>query len=73
VEPLVRDEDNDDHALLAALAVKVARLELEVDRLETRFVTLARYLNVERAVLGLVTLVLSLLVAYAFNKLVGVH
>jgi hypothetical protein len=69
----VRDDDNDDHALLATLAVKVARLELEVDRLETRFVTLSRYINIERAVLGLVTLVLSMLVAYAFNRIIGGH
>ena len=69
----MRDDDNDDHALLATLAVKVARLEMEVDRLESRFVLLARYLNVERAVLGLVSLVLTLLAAYVFNKVVGMH
>ena len=69
----MRDDDNDDHALLATLAVKVARLELEVDRLESRFVLIARYLNVERAVLGLVTLVMSMLAAYVFNKVVGMH
>ena len=46
---------------------------MEVDRLETRFVTLSRYINIERAVLGLVTLVLSMLVAYAFNRMIGVH
>lgn len=69
----MRDDDNDDHALLATLAVKITRLEMEVDRLESRFVLLARYLNVERAVLGLVTLVLSMLAAYVFNKVVGMH
>ncbi|MCU0503946.1 MAG: hypothetical protein MUC51_19675 [Anaerolineae bacterium] len=69
----VREDDNDDHALLATLAVKVARLEQEVDRLENRFVLIARYIHIERAVLGLVTLVLASLAAYAMNKLLGLH
>jgi hypothetical protein len=69
----VRDEDNDDHALLATLAVKVARLETEVDRLESKFVLIARYIHIERAVLGLVTLVLTTLAAYAMSKLLGMH
>jgi hypothetical protein len=69
----VRDDDNDDHALLASLAVKVAYLEAEVGRLENKFVLLARYINIERAVLGLITLVASGLVAFAMNRLLGTH
>jgi hypothetical protein len=67
----VRDDDNDDHALLATLAVKVARLEAEIDRLETRFVLIQRYINIERAVLGLITLVLCSLGAFAMKRLLG--
>jgi predicted Co/Zn/Cd cation transporter (cation efflux family) len=69
----VRDDDNDDHALLATLAVKVARLEAEVDRLENRFVLIQRYIHVERSVIGIVGLVLTLLAAFAMNKLLGGH
>jgi hypothetical protein len=69
----VRDDDNDDHALVATLAVKVARLEAEVDRLENRFVLIARYIHVERAVLGVVALILTTLAAFAMSKLLGGH
>ncbi|MCU0501535.1 MAG: hypothetical protein MUC51_07170 [Anaerolineae bacterium] len=69
----MRDDDNDDHALLATLAVKVARLEAEVDRLENRFVLIQRYIHVERSVIGIVGLVLTLLAAFAMNKLLGGH
>ena len=67
----MRDDDNDDHALLATLAVKVARLESEVDRLENRFVLIQRYIHIERAVLGLITLVLGSLAAFAMKRLLG--
>ena len=69
----MRDDDNDDHALLAAISVKVARLEAEIDRLETRFVLIQRYLHVERSVIGIVALVLTMLAAFAMNKLLGGH
>jgi hypothetical protein len=69
----VRDEDNDDHALLATLAVKVARLEAEVDRLETRFTLLARFVPIEKATMGLIALVAASLVGYAMARLFGVH
>ena len=69
----MRDDDNDDHALLATLAVKVARLESEVDRLESRFVLIARYIHVERAVLGVVALILTTLAAFAMSRLLGGH
>lgn len=66
-------DDNDDHAMLATLAVKVARLELEVDRLDTVFVRLERYINIERAVLGIIGLIAASLVAYAMARLLGGH
>ena len=69
----MRDDDNDDHALLATLAVKVARLEAEVDRLESKFVLIARYIHIERSVIGIVGLILTLLTAFAMNKLLGGH
>ena len=65
------DEQNDDHALLATLAVKVAYLEAEVGRLETKYVQLQRYIHVERAMFGLIALVMSALVAYAMPHLLG--
>lgn len=67
----MRADDNDDHALLATLAVKVARLESEVDRLDQRYVQIQRYIHIERAVVGLVALVMSGLVAYAMTRLLG--
>jgi hypothetical protein len=67
----VRDDDNDDHALLATIAVRIARLEAEMDRLESRFVLIARYIHVERAVLGVVALILTSLAAFAMSKLLG--
>jgi predicted Co/Zn/Cd cation transporter (cation efflux family) len=73
MDRVVTNDDNDDHALLAAMAVKVARLEQEVDRLENRFVLIQRYIHVERSVIGIVGLVLTLLAAFAMNKLLGVH
>ena len=69
----MRADDNDDHALLATLAVKVARLESEVDRLDQRYVQIQRYIHIERAVLGLVALVAASLVAYAMTRLLGGH
>ena len=69
----MREDDNDDHALLATLAVKVARLESEVDRLDQRYVQIQRYIHIERAVLGLVALVAASLVAYAMARLLGGH
>jgi hypothetical protein len=69
----VRDDDNDDHALLATLAVKVARLESEVDRLETKYVTLQRYIHVERAVVSVIGLLLTSLIAFAMSRLLGGH
>jgi hypothetical protein len=69
----VRDEDNDDHSLLAALAVKVAYLEAEVGRLEGKYVQLQRYIHIERAVLGLIALVAAALVGFAMTKLLGTH
>ncbi len=67
----MRDDDNDDHALVATLAVKVARLESEMDRLEGKYVQLQRYIHIERAVLGLITLVLGSLAAFAMKRLLG--
>ncbi len=69
----MRDDDNDDHALLATIAVKVARLEAEMDRLESRFVLIQRYINIERAVLGIIGLIATGLVAYAMSRLLGGH
>jgi hypothetical protein len=71
IEINVRDDDNDDHALVATLAVKVARLESEMDRLEGKYVQLQRYIHIERAVLGLITLVLGSLAAFAMKRLLG--
>lgn len=67
----MRADDNDDHALLATLAVKVARLESEVDRLDQRYVQIARYIHIERAVLGIIGLIAASLVAYAMARLLG--
>ncbi len=67
----VRDDDNDDHALLATLAVKVAYMEAEINRLESKYVQLQRYIHIERAVLGLITLVLGSLAAFAMKRLLG--
>lgn len=69
----MRDEDSDDHALLATLAVKVAYLEAEVGRLETKYVQLQRYIHVERAVLGLIALVAGSMIAYIIPRLLGAH
>lgn len=67
----VSADDNDDHALLATLVVKVARLESEVDRLDQRYVQLQRYVHIERAVLGIIGLIAASLVAYAMARLLG--
>ncbi len=67
----VRDDDNEDHALLAALTVRIAHLESEVGNLESKYVQLQRYINIERAVLGLITLVLGSLAAFVKKRLLG--
>ena len=67
------DQADDDHDLLAKLAVKVAYLESEVGHLEHRYVQIQRYIHVERAVLGLVALILTSLAAYAMSRLLGGH
>ncbi len=69
----MREDDHDDHALLATLAVKVARLEAEVDRLESKYVTLQRYIHVERAVVSVIGLLLTSLIAFAMSRLLGGH
>ena len=69
----MRDEDNDDHALLATLAVKVAYLEAEVSRLEARFTLLARFIPIEKAVMGIIALIAAALVGYAMTRLFGAH
>jgi hypothetical protein len=69
----VRDEDNDDHALLATLSVKVAYLEAEVGRLESKYVQIQRYIHIERAVLGIIALIATALVGYAMTRLLGGH
>mgnify|MGYP003546813737 CR=1 FL=1 len=60
------DQADDDHDLLARLSVTVARLE-------SKYVQLQRYIHVERAVLGLVALVMTALVGFAMTKLLGGH
>ena len=67
----MRDDDNEDHALLAALTVRIAHLEAEVGNLESKYVQLQRYINIERAVLGLITLVLGSLAAFVMKRLLG--
>lgn len=67
----MRDEDNDDHALLATLAVKIAHLEAEVGQLENKYVQIQRYILVERAVLGVISLILISLATFAMSKLLG--
>ncbi len=67
----MRDDDHDDHAMLATLAVKVAYMEAEINRLESKYVQLQRYIHIERAVLGLITLVLGSLAAFAMKRLLG--
>lgn len=67
----MRDEDNDDHALLATLAVKIAHLEHEVGQLESKYVQIQRYILVERAVLGVISLILISLATFAMSKLLG--
>ena len=67
------DQADDDHDLLARLSVTVAHLEAEVGRLESKYVQLQRYIHVERAVLGLVALVMTALVGFAMTKLLGGH
>jgi hypothetical protein len=67
------DQADDDHDLLATLAVKVAYLESEVGRLEHKYVQIQRYIHVERAVLGLIGLILTSLAAYAMSRLIGSH
>lgn len=69
----MREDDHDDHALLATLAVKIAYLEGEVSRLDQKYVQIQRYIHIERAVLGLVALVAASLVAYAMTRLLGAH
>lgn len=69
----MREDDHDDHALLATLAVKIAYLEGEVSRLDQKYVQIQRYIHIERAVLGLIGLVAAALVAYAMTKLLGGH
>ena len=63
--------DDEDHALLAALTVRIAHLEAEVGSLESKYVQLQRYINIERAVLGLITLVLGSLAAFVMKRLLG--
>ena len=63
--------DDEDHALLAALTVRIAYLEAEVGSLESKYVQLQRYINIERAVLGLITLVLGSLAAFVMKRLLG--
>jgi hypothetical protein len=69
----VRDEDHDDHALLAALAVKVAHIEAEVDRLEHRFTLLARFVPVEKAVFSIIGIIAVALIGIAIQRLFGGH
>lgn len=64
-------EDLDARSLLATLVVKVAHLEAETAQLEHKYVQLQRYILIERAVLGLITLVAGALVVFAMNKLLG--
>jgi hypothetical protein len=69
----MREDDNDDHALLATLAVKIAYLEGEVGRLESKYVQIQRYIHIERAVLGIIALIATALVGYAMTRLLGTH
>ena len=58
-----------DHDSLAVLAVKIAHLEDEVSQLERKYVRIERYINIERAVLGIIGLIATSLVAYAMSRL----
>lgn len=66
-------DDDDDHALLAALDVRVKHLEDEVGKLEIKYTLLARFVPIEKATTGLIALVAASLVGYAMARLFGAH
>jgi hypothetical protein len=67
----MKDPDFDATSQIATLLVKVEYLEAEISRLESKYVQLQRYIHIERAVLGLITLVLGSLAAFAMKRLLG--
>lgn len=77
----MRDED-DSQIMLARIDERVVHIDASVrdahanlgrleKKLDAEFVRLSRYLNIERSVFGVVGLVITLLIAYVFTKVVG--
>jgi hypothetical protein len=76
------NEEQLSQIMLARIEERVLHLSREVSdtnalfrsiesKLDAEFVRLSRYIHIERAVIGVIGLVVSLLVAYVFTKVIG--
>ena len=71
-------DENESQIMLARidervqhLGIAVSDIKEEFSKMDTTFVRLQRYIHVERAVIGVISLVLLLLITYVFSKVVG--
>ena len=75
-------EESARDVLLARIDERVAHLGQDIkgvrdefsrmeSALDSTFVRISRYIHVERAVVGVIALVITLLVAFVFSKVVG--
>lgn len=66
-------ENGDTDVILARLSVQVTHIEQALARIENEYTRLARFLPIERAVLGLISMVAVVLIGIAVAKLFGGH